>query len=356
MNQLIPISRSRRRRKGITLAVMLGSLLLLNGCRSLYVARLAWEQALYLGRSQPIERVLAEETDIEQRAKLELVLEVRLFAASRGLDPDGSFADLADTAAAASFHIVTAAYADRLEPYTWWYPVVGRVPYRGYFEEESAEKFAEKLRAKNLDVRIVEASAYSTLGWFDDPLPSGVLKADRAEIATVVLHELVHQHYFRPGHVAFNETLANAMGLRMAKAFFLERGDHENADRLDRRHQYWLARSRILDALAIRLKTYFDESRAAKLSNSAMLQGRALLYDKAAEQLDAAGVQRSAKLPMDNASFLAVWRYAHRAELLDAFVERAGASKAGLDALAAVVDAADDPYLALEAEAGARAQ
>jgi predicted aminopeptidase len=343
-----PISRSSCGRKAILLVVAFCALLGLSGCRSVYVARLALEQARYLGRARPIGEVLSTETDPLRRAKLQLVLDVRQFAATRGLDPEGSFAAMADTTSSAPFHVVTAAYADRLQAYTWWYPVVGRVPYRGYFERPAAENFAATLRGEDLDVRIVQASAYSTLGWFDDPLPSGLLDGDEAEVAAVVLHELVHQHYFRPGHIAFNETLANAVGLRLAREFFVARDDDERAGVVAKRHQRWLDRSLILDSLAHELQAYFALSRSDGRSMADILEGRAQLYSEARDRLAEAGITTKTETPMENATFLAVWRYARRAELLDNFVAAFGADGAGLEAVRAAVDGIDDPYVGLE--------
>lgn len=306
----------------------------------------------YLGRAEPITSLIEREADPEKRAMLELVLAVREFAAEQGLDPEGSFAKVAATEGTTPFHVVTAAYADRLQPYTWWYPIVGAVPYRGYFERAGAERFAETLKAEQLDVRIVTASAYSTLGWFDDPLPSGLLAEGSMELAVTVLHELVHQHYFLPGSVDFNETLANALGYQLGARFFRERGETEKAERVQAARERWLARSKVLDALALRLEAYFVEARAGAISFESMLEGRATLYADARAELEQAGVLRSdskgKEFPLDNATFLAVRRYARAAPLLDAFVAEHGGDARALSALKEL-DFDGDPFAALEA-------
>jgi predicted aminopeptidase len=327
-------------------ACLLGS----SGCRTTYLTRLAWEQMRYLGRARPVAELMDAETDPVRLARLQLVLDLRAFAKRAGLDPAGSFAEVADTESTTPFHVVTAAWADRLEAYTWWYPIVGAVPYRGYFEREAAEEFAETLRDENLDVRIVKASAYSTLGWFDDPLPSGLLTRGPVELASVVLHELVHQHYFLPGSVDFNETLANAVGYRLAERFFEERGEAGNVAAVVEARRRWLERSRVLDDLALRLEAWFDDAAARDLPFEEMLAGRNALYEAARDELEAAGVlsgeSRQDAIPLDNATFLAVYRYARDALLLDRFVVFHGGGAGALVALEDL-DTDGDPWEAI---------
>jgi len=148
-----------------------------SGCRSVYLTRLAIEEAKFLRDARPATDLLATAQDPARRRALETLIEVRRFAADEGLHVGDSYRTVSDNSHASSFHVVTAAYADRLEPYTWWYPIVGSIPYRGYFDREPAEKFAAKLREEGLDTLIVEASAYSTLGWFDDPILSTMIRA-----------------------------------------------------------------------------------------------------------------------------------------------------------------------------------
>ncbi len=326
------------------LALLIG----VSGCRGAYLARLAYEQARYLGSARPISELAAGSSDETQRRRLLLVLEARRFAQSLGMDVGGSFLRVSDSAKARSFHVVTAAYADRLEPYVWWYPLVGSIPYRGYFDSESAEKFARGLRAEGLDTRIVEASAYSTLGWFDDPLPSALLESEDTELVTVVLHELVHQNLFVKGQVAFNETLATSIGLRLAERFFRERGDESSAAKLKEARAAWLRRGRFFDDFAERLSLFLDGARRHRLALERTLAGRAVLYEEAREQLAAIGVEASGLT--DNAAFLAAYRYAKRAPLIDAFVARQDGEVAALEVLRERLESYSDPYEAVAIE------
>lgn len=317
---------------------LLGAVLLaaasLAGCRGPYLARLAWEQSRYLGGARPAVELLATDPDPARRRALETLLEVRAFAEREGLDVGGSYLEVAD---ASPFQVVTAAPVDRLEPYTWWYPIVGPIPYRGYFDRAPAESFAAGLRAEGFDTRIVQASAYSTLGWFDDPLPASVLARGEDAVVITVLHELVHQTFFAPGEVAFNETLATAAAWRLAERFYAARGDPAKSAAVVRSRESWIERSRVLDAAALRLRGFFEEARAGGWPRDRLLSERAALYREILAEVRTADPPFAAQLGeggLDNASFLGVYRYATEGADIDAFLAAHGSvaeALAGLD-------------------------
>jgi predicted aminopeptidase len=153
----------------------------------------------------------------------------------------------------------------------------------------------------------VEASGYSTLGWFDDPLPSGILERDRVGIVSFLFHELLHQTLYVPGRIAFNETLASAVSARMTEQFFRERDDDEALDLLRERSERWLDQALLCDGLAKRLERYFreeaeDTSGRDEIYRSAMADFRRL-------RLVAEAKEGVAQPDLNNAWFLAVWRY-----------------------------------------------
>jgi len=322
----------------------------LAGCRPGYIMRVGVEHLRYVGSAHPISEEIERTADPDRRRRLEAVLAARDYAAEHGLEVGGSYLEVADTEGLATAYVVTAAHADRLEPYTWSYPIVGRIPYRGYFDPERARSFAASLEEEGLDTHIVEASGYSTLGWFDDPLPSGVLANDEVEVVTVVLHELVHQTVFVTGNIAFNETLASAVGGRLAIQFFEERGDDERARVARERYDRWLAQGELLDDLVVRLEAYFDRSR--DFDAAAMRAGRAEIYEDALQGLrdvrlvgDDDGDDVAARI--NNAVLLAVYRYRRRARLFDEYLGRFSNVSEAMDELGASLDAHDDPYDAL---------
>jgi predicted aminopeptidase len=207
-------------------------LLFLSACSPAYVLRAGYEEAKILWRREPIERML-QRTDLDAatRAKLELALAVRVFARDTlHLRVDHSYATFARVDADAMVHVVTAAYRLRLEPYTWWFPIVGRVPYKGFFSQSAAEGEAADLERQGYDTAVRPSVAFSTLGWFADPLVSTLLRYDRAVLAEIIIHELLHNTSYLAGRADFDESFANFVGSRGAIMFFASRGD-EAAER-----------------------------------------------------------------------------------------------------------------------------
>ena len=160
---------------------------------------------------EPVEDVLASpETGEELKAKLELAAEVRAFGVeSLGLPGNETYTQFARTGREAVSWNVVAAPEFSLEPKTWCFLVAGCVPYRGYFEQDAARRFAGKLQQKGYDVSVTPALAYSTLGWFEDPLLDTMLARSDAELAAVLFHEMAHQYLYVKGDTLFNESFAS---------------------------------------------------------------------------------------------------------------------------------------------------
>jgi predicted aminopeptidase len=196
--------------------------ILLSGCYAGYLARAAYEGGRILWHRQPIDNALAQKDLSEDtRAKLETVLAVRKFAAEQlGENVDGAYRSIAPVGKSAVVHVVMAAPRDSLEPYTWWFPIVGRVPYRGYFDSADATAEAQALEAEGLDTMVRPAVAFSSLGFFSDPVLTNLLKLNRVELAGVLIHELFHRTYYMPSDAMFNESAANYVGSAGAVAFF----------------------------------------------------------------------------------------------------------------------------------------
>lgn len=197
----------------------------LCGCSPGYVVRAVYEEARIQWRAEPIAAVLERGgVDPDVRGKLRMVLDLRDFAArDLGLNVGGSYAAYSRVDREVLLHVLTAVPKTSLEPYTWWFPFVGRVPYKGYFDGSAARREAESLAARGYDTHIRPASAFSTLGWLDDPLLRRLLELDRVTLAEVVLHELLHNTLFVSGAAAFNESLANFVGKAGAVEFFARR-------------------------------------------------------------------------------------------------------------------------------------
>lgn len=325
----------------IASAVLVVLAFLVSGCRSVYLTRLAIEQARFIRAATPATDLLATTEDPDRRRALQALVDVRSFAAAEGLEVGGSYRKVSDSQKTSPFYVVTAAYVDRLEPYTWWYPVVGSIPYRGYFDREPAEQYAARLRKDGLDTMIVEASAYSTLGWLDDPLPSSVVDRGEQAVVVTVLHELVHQTFFAPGQVELNETLATAVSWRLAERFYEARGDAAAAASAREWREAWIRRSDALDAAAEKLRLYYAKTRTLRLERGQVLADRERIYAEVLADIERVDESFAAELRaggLDNASFLAAHRYSTGGRTIDAFLASAPTIDEALDRLADEID------------------
>jgi len=220
--------RSKRVTFGSWLLVLLG---LVCACSPLYVLQAGYEEAKILWHRKPIAEVLRRpDLDAATREKLALVLRVRRFVAQE-LDfaVGGSYSSITEIAQPPLVYVLTAAPRTSLEPYTWWFPIIGRVAYKGYFDQAAAKREAQRLEARGYDTYVRTAVAFSTLGWFSDPLLPHLLQYDQETLANIVIHELFHTTFYLPGQTAFNEALANFAGHRGAIAFFSREQGHDAA-------------------------------------------------------------------------------------------------------------------------------
>src|SRR5258708_7569899 len=204
-----------------------------------YLLRAGWEEAKILGRRRPIADVIADSvTKAPLRSKLALVLAARAFARdSLGLAVGESFTTYSRLDRDTLVLVLSAAFRDKLKPYTWWFPVVGRVPYKGYFDFDEARRQERALTTEGFDARLGAASAFSTLGWFNDPLLPTTVRGDSLTLSNTVIHELTHTTYYAPGGTIFNESFANFVGFRGAERFFRLRGEVAAADEVVARWQ-----------------------------------------------------------------------------------------------------------------------
>lgn len=210
----------------------------LSGCSPFYIIRAAYEEGKILWRREPIARYLANpEVGRDAQEKLRLVLAVREYARDvLKLNVGGSYSSYSYVDRPDLTHILTAAPRTELRPYTWWFLIIGRVPYKGYFSKEDADAAAKSLEARGYDTSIRTSAAFSTLGWFDDPLLSHLLRFDKVTLVEVVFHELFHNTVYVKGAGSFNESVANFVGSRSAINFFRDRfgeasPEHERAIR-----------------------------------------------------------------------------------------------------------------------------
>lgn len=197
----------------------LGLLLpLLSGC---YLLTQGYGQLRILLDSRRIDDLLADPA-VPDRVKLKLVFvrEVKSFGERElGLTRSANYESFYDTKGRPITYIVSACRKDRFEPHTWWFPIVGDVPYKGFFSRDDAKAEASALEKEGYDVSLGMAAAYSTLGYFPDPVLSTMLDYPDEQLAALILHELTHGTIYLPGGTDFNEGLASFVGWQGALEF-----------------------------------------------------------------------------------------------------------------------------------------
>jgi predicted aminopeptidase len=192
-------------------ASLLAAMALTTACSGLaYYSQSVSGHLSLMHQRQPVNKLLAVPgTDPQLAAALRLSQDIVDFAESELLlEAGGSYREVVITGQPAVTWNVVAAGEFSVDAKTWCFPVAGCVPYRGYFKQREAEQFASQLGSKGLDVFVSPATAYSTLGWFDDPLLDTMFRYSNSQLAAVLIHELAHQKLYLAGDTAFNESFA----------------------------------------------------------------------------------------------------------------------------------------------------
>jgi predicted aminopeptidase len=187
---------------------------LLASCSTLnYYSQAAQGQLELLSDSRPIDDWIADPgTSSKLRLRLETARQIRRFAVSEMALPDNnSYKKYTALKRKYVLWNVVATPELSLKPLTWCFPVAGCVNYRGYYSKEEAEAYALDLKADGNDVEVGGVPAYSTLGWFSDPLISTFINYPDAELARMIFHELAHQIVYAQGDSQFNESFASTV-------------------------------------------------------------------------------------------------------------------------------------------------
>jgi predicted aminopeptidase len=341
--------------RGFLLALALGVGALAWACSPVYVIKAGIAEAKFLRARRPIPEVVADPaTDADTRAKLAWVLEARRFAVERmGIDAGEAYTMYTRLERDTLALVLSAAERDRLVPKTWWFPVVGRVPYKGFFDEGDARSAQARLEAEGFDTYLRPTAAFSTLGWFNDPILSTVLRADDVDVVETVLHELSHNYLFVPGQVGFNESFATFSGRVGAIAFFCTRqGSGPDSVKCARAQARWRDEQRFsvfLDALVDELRALYG----SEASRDEKLRRREEIFARALERFDAEvaptfedyGYGGFRRTPLNNATLLGRIFYYHRLPDFQALLDRhRGALAAALAELKAGVGTVQDPF------------
>ena len=294
-----------------------------------YITRAGFEETRILQSRQPIARLVRDSaTDPALRQTLGLVLETRDYAASLGLEAKETYTSYSDVGRDTLLLVLQAAPKDCICPYTWKYPIVGRIPYKGFFDPEAARREADRFAARGYDVYLRPSGAFSTLGWFEDPLLSTAITGDSVELAATVFHEIAHNTLYVKSATPFNESFAQLVGYRSAEAFFRERGDSANARQAANRWHDEIVLGEYYTALVRRLDSLYDQ----KPDSVALEKGRREVAAWAHRQLTGPvgqrfrsfRVDRLAERPINNARLIGSRIYRTRLDLFDRWFEQHG--------------------------------
>lgn len=209
----------------LKLATSLFSISTLSACQMGYYTQSAYNQMKILAQRTPIEKKLTEENLSEDfKHKLNLSLEAHRFAVeSLKLKDSKSYTTYVDLQRPYVTYVVSAAPKWELKHHLWSFPFVGSVPYKGYFDEDDAKTEELSLQKQNLDTYLRGVSAYSTLGWFDDPLLSTMIKYSEHDLVNTVIHETVHTTLYIKNSADFNERLAVFIGNKGTELFYFNK-------------------------------------------------------------------------------------------------------------------------------------
>jgi predicted aminopeptidase len=206
------------------LVVVLG----VSGCHTLaFYGQAAKGQYQILAHQESIEKLMtAGDTPKQLKERFELLRDLRGFASNDlKLPIDSHYRKYVDVHRPFVVWNVEAAPELSMEPKTWWYPLLGSLEYRGYFSKAGATNYAGYLRKKGFDVSVGGVGAYSTLGWFKDPVLNTFIFEQDPDLAEIIFHELGHQRLFARGDTDFNEAFATTVGQEGARRWLKARGN-----------------------------------------------------------------------------------------------------------------------------------
>lgn len=191
-----------------------------------------------VSNAKPVEDYLNDPSVADSiKYKLELIGKVRKYAVENLLLSDtDNYTEMYDQKGQPLLWVVTGCDPYQFIPYEWSFPVVGKVPYKGFFKLDYAEEEAQELRDKNFDVNIRTVGGWSTLGWFKDPILSEMLTREDGNLANLIIHELVHATVFVKDSVEFNENLASFIADKGALKYLSEVYGEGSAQFLDYIH------------------------------------------------------------------------------------------------------------------------
>jgi len=336
---------------GIALISAFSLIITNSSCDAAYVATQARGQLDLLLNAKPVARMVREEDETGRAWRWALAWSAREFAREEmSLDVTNQYERAIDIEGEAVAWVVSAAGRFDIKPYKWWFPIVGEVPYKGYFCEDDALREAERLVLEGYDVMVRPVETYSLLGFLPDPLLSSVVDKAPERIVEVVIHELAHATVYVPGRPEYNEGLANFIGRRGRQAFIAEKLGSDSIvlqQALERDADSDRYREAVM-ALAQDLSTFYARpGTRTEAVKARIFKRHQRQYEQMAHLLNTAAY-RAAKLPANNAEVASLKVYTFNSRLYStAYATVGGDWRAFVDLLQRSADD-DQPQLALE--------
>ena len=292
-----------------------------------YLARAGLEETRILSAARPIDEVAGDpDASPELRSTLQLVLDARDFAADLGFEAKETYTTYTDVGRDTLLLVLQAAPKDCICPVTWKWPIVGRMPYKGFFDPVAAQRAADELAERGYDIHLRPAGAFSTLGWFNDPLLSTAMSRDSVELVATVFHEIAHNSLYVKSATPFNESFAQMAGYRAAEAFFRARGDSVSAQRAADRIHDEAVLGAFYASLTQRLELFYAQKpAAAALDSGRLAEGRwvrSQLEGPVGDSLRTITFTAAPDRPVNNARLIGATIYRTKLDRFDAWYRK----------------------------------
>lgn len=248
----------------------------LTGCQIGYLSKNGYRQLEILNSRKPIQEAKQDKNlSDEEKRKIILAQEAKTFAVEElGLKSNDNYSSYVKLEKPYVSWLVTASPKNKIQPKKWWFPIVGEFPYLGFFNEQDAIDEFEKLKSENWDVHRRGVSAFSTLGWFSDPILSSMLAYEDYDLVNTIIHETVHATLFIKNSADFNERMATFIGNTGALLFYEKKlgPDHPDLKKFKNELQDELLFAKFITAEIKDLEQWYSENTDKSLDEISKLR------------------------------------------------------------------------------------
>lgn len=303
-----------------------------TGCQLSYYLKSGYHQALLIKNQEPLAETLnREELSSSQKEKLKLIQDVKYFAEKElGLKPTSNYTTFVDLKRPYVTHIVQVAYPYELKYRLWNFPIVGPLPYKGFFDLEDAKKEEQIYKSQGFDTFVRGVRAYSTLGWMKDPVLSSMLSYDEDDLVNLIIHELTHSTLFIKGSADFNEQLATFVGNKGTELYYLRLGKTDILKTIANKNKDELTFSKFIQAEYELLKNWYqDNPQPNSDSKKTYFKGMQERFSQV--KFESQQYSFFTKIELNNASFLGFRTYVNDLSNFEKIYNQVGNMRAFLE-------------------------